>query len=295
MTPILKLTAALVAGASFFAWQPVQAQCSTAAWTGAPVGNAAAGAAPTVRRYSGACGLSAVMPGTGYVVESTNHANEGVTAPFRARFFVYPAITSGNVVVFQAMDADSAGNPLVQVRYDATAQRFDFINSAGAVRSTSGTAPASRWYRVTVEYQANLGTGLNGSVRGNGGQTFALAGGAQPTTNVGVQAVRVGAISGSATGGSVFVDEYEASRAAMATESPFTAVIRGDANGNGTCASNDITATANELLFNLIGAGGDRQLAAGQPDCDENGTVNSADLTCTAQRLIDQLFGTPCN
>jgi hypothetical protein len=193
-----------------------------------------------------------------------------------------------------AMDANTGGNALVQVRYDAGAQRFDFINAAGAVRSTTGVAPASRWYRVTVEYQANSPTGLNASVRGNGGQTIALGGSAQATTNVGVQAARVGAIAGSATAGSVFVDEYEASRASMDTAAPFTAIVRGDSTGDGQCNSSDLTSIANDIVFRLIGAPGIK--STGQPDCDENGIVNSSDLTCLAQRVVDRLlFQTPCD
>jgi hypothetical protein len=277
MTPIVKIATALVAGASFFAWQPVQAQCSTAAWTSV-AGSASAGSAPAVRRYSGACGLTATMPGGGHVVEATNHANEGVSAPFRARFFVFPAITSGNVVVFQAMDADSAGNALVQVRYDAAAQRFDFINSVGTVRSTSVAAPPSKWYRVSVEYQANSGTGFNASVTGNGGQAITLAGGALPTTNVGVQAVRLGAVSGTAPGGSVFVDEYEASRAAMATANPYSVVCRGDANKDGNLNVFDTIQIINERLNGT--------LTIGQPDCNEDGTVNVFDTICVIGRRL---------
>jgi hypothetical protein len=277
MTPILKLATALVAGASFFAWQPVQAQCSTAAWTSVS-GNATAGSAPAVRRYSGACGLSAAMPGTGYVVESTNHANEGVTAPFRARFFVYPAISAGNVVVFQAMDANTAGNALVQVRYDADAQRFDFINSAGAVRSTTVTAPSSRWYRVTIQYSANSATGFNASVVGNGGQTITVGGSAQATTNVGVQAVRLGAVAGTATAGSVIVDEYEATRADMATTSPFSMICRGDANNDGSLNVFDAVRINAEVLSDVPGPG--------QPDCNEDGNINVFDTVCLVNRVL---------
>jgi hypothetical protein len=277
MTPMLKLATALVAGASFFAWQPVQAQCSTAAWTSVS-GNATAGSAPAVRRYSGACGLSAAMPGTGYVVESTNHGNEGVTAPFRARFFVYPAISAGNVVVFQAMDANTAGNALVQVRYDADAQRFDFINSAGAVRSTTVTAPSSRWYRVTIQYSANSPTGFNASVVGNGGQTITVGGSAQATTNVGVQAVRLGAVVGTATAGSVLVDEYEASRADLATANPYSMVCRGDANKDGNLNVFDTIQIINEGVFGT--------LAIGQPDCNEDGSVNVFDTICIINRSL---------
>ena len=293
MTPVIKLSAALLVGAAFLGWQPAQAQtCSTAAWTGNPVGNAAAGTTPAVRRYSGVCGLTATLPGGGHVIESTNHDNEGVSAPFRARFFVYPAVTGGTVTVFQAMDADAAGNAVVQVRYDPANQRFDFLNSASAVRSTTGTAPPNRWYRVTVEYQANQP--ITGSVRGNGGVNYPLGAAVINAGAAGVQAVRLGAIAGPGTG-SVFVDEYEASRAAMDNATPYSIVIRGDATGDGACNASDITSTANEILFNLIGTGGGRQRAPGQPDCTEDGAVNAGDITCTAQRIIDALFGTPCN
>lgn len=264
--------AVLAAAAALSVSQSVEAQaCSTAAWTSVS-GNAVAGSPTAVRRYSGRCGLSGTLPGGGYVVESTNHAAEGTTAPLQARFFVFPAVTGGNVTIFQAMDANTAGNALAEVRYDAAAQRFDFISN-GQTMSTTGTAPPSRWYRVGLVYQA--GQAIVPTVVGNGGTTFTFTGTATSGGSA-VEAVRLGAVSGTATG-SVFVDEYEASRAAVGGSSPFAAVCRGDANGDGQIGVGDAISVANEFIGTM---------ANGQPDCNEDGQIGVGDAICVANRFI---------
>jgi hypothetical protein len=287
----IKLGAVLVASAAMFAWQPASAQCSTAAWS-AVEGTATAGSPvsdPAVRRYSGRCGLSATLPATGYVVESTSHSGEGVSTPLRARFFVFPGVSGGSVTLFQGMDAGN--NPVVQVHYNAATGQFQFQTPNGT-GTTATTAPASRWYRIEVVYQANQA--LSASVRGNGGLNYAVSG--LPNAGAaGVDAVRLGAISGTATG-AVFVDEYEASRAESGGPGVFTTLVRGDADGNGVCNSSDITAIARDFLFTELGPAPNRQAAAGQPDCTEDGAVNSSDITCLARRIIDfDLHDIPCN
>jgi hypothetical protein len=290
----IKLAAALLAGSALLAWHPAaDAQsCSTAAWTSV-AGNAIAGAAtsdPEVRRYSGRCGLMGTIPGTGYVVESTSHSNEGDTAPLRVRFFVFPQVSSGSVTIFQGMDANTGGNAVVQVHYNAGSQRFEFQTPSGT-GFTSGTAPASRWYRVELVYQRN--TALSASVRGNGGTTLAVSNAPNAGPGV-VNAVRLGAVAGS--NGTVFVDEYEASRSASGGPGVFTTVVRGDATGDGQCNSSDITAIARDFLFTELGPGGSRQLAAGQADCNEDGEINSSDITCIARRIINfDLNDIPCD
>jgi hypothetical protein len=271
MTPTLKLSAALLAGAAFFAAPAAEAQsCTTAAWTSVQ-GTATAGTTPAVRRYSGVCGLTAAA-GAGYVIESVNHDSEGLASPFRARFFVFPAITAGTATVFQAMDANSGGNAVLEVRYNATSGTFEFTNGVGGNVRATAPAPASRWYRVEVQYEAN--TAISGSVIGNGGQTYAFAGAAINAGASGINAVRVGAVAGGT--GAVFVDEYEASRAALTTTNPFTLICRGDANGDGSIGVGDAIAIANEF-------GGTR--ATGQPDCNEDGSIGVGDAVCVANRF----------
>jgi len=284
-----KLGALLLAGSAVCAFQTAHAQsCNTTAWNGTS-GTAVAGSAvsePAVRRYTGSCGLSTSVPG--YVFENTQHENEGGTSPLHVRFFVYPEITSGTTTVFQGLDAVN-GNPVVQVHYNATNQRFEFQTPNGTA-STSGTAPRAKWYRVALTYQS--GNAISASVRGNGGTTYTVA--SPPLAGSGlVDEVRLGAISGAS--GTVFVDEYEASRAA-GSEPTMAAVVRGDASGDGVCNVGDITTLARDLLFQDLGAGGTRALAPGQPDCDEDGNVNVGDITCFARRLIDfDLNDVPCN
>lgn len=274
-----KFSAAVLAvAAALGVSQSVEAQtCSTAAWTSVS-GNAVAGSPTAVRRYSGRCGLSGTLPGGGYVVESTNHAAEGTSAPLQLRFFVFPAISGGNVTVFQAMDANTAGNPVAEIRYDATAQRFDFISNGQTV-STTGTAAPSRWYRVGLVYRA--GQAIVPTVVGSGGTTYAFTGSATSGAAA-AEAVRMGAISGTGTG-TVFVDEYEASRAAVGAD-PFGMICRGDANGDGSINVFDTIQTINERLNGT--------LVAGQPDCNEDGTVNVFDTICV---IGLRLAGTTCN
>jgi hypothetical protein len=268
----LKIGAALLASSALLAWQPAQA-CSTAAWT-TVVGSATAGQADAgVRRYSGRCGLSAPMSPNSYVVESANHSNEGVSTPLRARFFVFPAVSGGTATLFQGLDG--ASNPVVQVHYNAATQQFQFQTPNGT-GSTTGTAPASRWYRIELTYSA--GQPMTASVIGNAGITYAVTG--LPSAGAaGVDSVRLGAIAGTAAG-TVFVDEYEASRSTDMGTSPFANVCRGDADGSGARNSTDALAVRNEFLS------GGATLALGSPDCDENGSINSTDALCIRQIFL---------
>lgn len=265
-TKATKLFGALLACSALYAAPEAQAQsCSTAAWDGGTV--TGTGSAAATRKYSGSCGLSGTLP-TGYVTESTNHSAEGVAAPLHVRFFVYPGITSGNVTVFQGMDANSGGNSVIQVHYNAASQRFEFQTPSGT-GFTTGTAPSASWYRVMLTYQANQA--LVATVKGNGGTVYAVSG--LPNAGAaGVEAVRLGAVAGTATG-TVFVDEYEASRAAG--DPGMAPKHRGDANDDGGVSGPDIVLVARQ-------AGG-FITNPGQPDCNEDGGVSGPDIICTAR------------
>ena len=286
---VSKLAGAIVAGAMLLGWSNAEA-CSLASWTsstGSPAVGGPTDSTP-IQRYSGVCGMK---PGTNnsYVVESAQHQAEGGASPFRGRFFYFTGFPTGaSPVVFRALDANSGGNNVIDVVYDATEQNFDFTVN-GATRSTpAGSAPRNRWIGVSFVYQANQAFTAETT---NMATTSAAASGLTAGAAT-VEAVQLGVVANGVGGSNPFVDEYEASRAASATGA-FTARIRGDATGDAVCNSNDISSAANDILFTLIGTGA---MAPGQPDCTVDGQVNSDDISCIANRILDDLLGiTPCN
>ena len=84
-----------------------------------------------------------------------------------------------------------------------------------------------------------------------------------------VDSIRLGLVGGLAgfSGNAVF-DAYEAH-----STTPVGLLLVGDANGNGTVNSTDVSAA---LIETEIGG----NLAPGQPDCNSNGVVNSTDVSC---------------
>jgi hypothetical protein len=269
---IMKIGLASLAGLAAVAWQPAQAQCNTSAWTGVTGAPLASGPDATAGfiRYSGSCGLRPAA-GPSFVQEATRHANEGsVDSPFRARFFAYTGISAGSPVVFRARTG--AGVSVVDVTYDRTNQRFTFApNGAAAVSTANGTAPANRWVEVRFVYQA--GQPFTAQTRHLGVTTSTT-----PTAAVGantVEDVQLGLVSGSATG-TLFFDEYEASRALADGPTVFSLLCRGDADKSGQYELNDIFGVVDEFLRNQ----GDstRARATGQPDIDQNGLIELADI-----------------
>lgn len=288
-----------LAALGMLGWLPAQA-CSLTAWDPNPTGSPATGGRtddPAVGSYAGLCGMAPVV-GTdpSFVTESTNHTNEGVTAPLRVRFFIFPGLTAGTPTVFRATDADNgAGNAVVEVAYDAANQAFDFtVNGADAGSTAAASAPRNRWSRVEFTYQA--GQAFAASTR----NVTASSSLSNPPTVAGdapgVESVQLGIVVPNGAQGQPFFDEYEGSRSATGGATVFTTRIRGDASGDGNCNVGDITSIARDLLFQDLGAGENRAIAPGQPDCDENGNVNVGDITCFARRLIDfDLNDTPCD
>lgn len=260
---------------------PTAMACSVAAWTGGATGSPVAGqpndSTPT-RRYSGLCGLRAPSSGS-YVVDNSPSAEP----VFRARFYVYTGVTGGDAVVFQALDSSSSPLPMITVTYSATANNFTFTTTGGS--GTVGSITANRWYSIELAWAAADATVPSGmtagtmtaSVQGAGAASATSATGSMTTGNGDdIETVRLGWVSGSATGGAVTTDAYESRRATAIGR-----LCRGNANTTSTGSGGaqtrnifDVTRIISEINGTLAGD------ANSTPDCTEDGNVNIFDVTC---------------
>lgn len=281
------------------------AACNTTQWgqgsppNGATVGSPLAdgpvnsdGNVALTARYSGKCALASNAAGK-YVQDGL----PGTEPSYLSRFYVKPN-TTGEAVIFQAMADTSPDYAIFKITFDATAGAFKFYGSNGAggfgtpvsISTVNGAAiVANRWYVVETDFKRNSGTNggtLAASVIGNRGNGVAVTGTTASTATLtagnivlanaadGVDYVQLGWISGGA-GTDVIVDAFESRRSTT-----IGSLKRGDAQGNGTCSSGDITAVL--LDVNAITAQQEVGLRTGQPDCNENGSVTSGDATCVA-------------
>jgi hypothetical protein len=287
MTPTLKLSAALLAGAAFFAAvQPAQAQaCTTAAWSSVTAGaNAptAGSVANGVRLYKGACGLRTASTGPSIVEEATNHSAEGASSPFTARFFVYTGLSGGSPVVFRALDQDSGGSSVIDAVYNTATQNFSFTVNGNTVSTANNSAPLNKWVEVLMVYRS--GEALTGYTRTTGTPvtndiTANIPGGATAGAAT-VERVQLGLVAGGSGTGAIHIDEYEASRASPGGRPALSATCRGDASGNGSITAGDraiITAAINGTF------GPERS-----PDCNEDGNITAGDRACVTA-LINAL------
>ncbi len=278
----IKLSAVLLAGSSMFGFQAADAQsCTTAAWTSV-AGSPTAGSpksSPAVKRYSGACGLAASTAGS-YVIESKNHEAEGDLTPFSARFYVYTGVTGGAPLVFRAMDANSGGSAVVQIAYDANDQNFDFTVNGVPKSTTAGSAPRNKWINVGFKYKTGEQFMAKTTTAGTTTQLDATGMTAGAST---VEAVQLGMIAANGATGTLYFDEYEASRADAVDPVP-APLCRGDANNDGSINVFDTIQVINERLTST--------LVAGQSDCNEDGSVNVFDTICVINL---RLASTTCN
>jgi hypothetical protein len=177
--------------------------CTTSAWsttTGAPVADdpdtsAATNATETasVKRYSGNCGLA---PASGAASHVTN--NTVADAIYRARFYVFTGLATGNPQAFEAYTGeDGGGTSVFSVTYDRANNELDFTAAGTTVPSVP--VVAGKWY--SVELFHNSGNPLSISVEGNNAAvaagTPATVASAAAVTGT-VQSVRLGNLNGSA-------------------------------------------------------------------------------------------------
>ncbi|MBD8527329.1 dockerin type I domain-containing protein [Pseudomarimonas arenosa] len=254
--------------------------CSTGAWS--DTSGAVLAGGPTdpdpglqgVLKLRGACGLQTPASGVAYVEESVNHAAEGGTSPYHARFFVHTGGSSATI--FQAFPSDVSGTPVVSIAYDSVDQNFDFNVNGGTLSTAAGSAPANRWVAVYFTYDAS--TSFTAATRT--GRVRSEATGSVTPGAATIEAVRLGQLAGGGTGVFNF-DEFESSRAASVPsgpDGPFTMVCNGDANGSGTITAADRAAITAEIAGTA---------ASGQTDCNENGSVTAGDRAC-----VTNLIGT---
>lgn len=246
---------------------PATFACSIAAWNGAPGGTPVAGRptdATPVARYSGQCGLRAAASGS-FVTDTTPTAE----AAFRARFYVYTGLTSGQAVVYRARNAANVDQ--ITVTYNqGTPGNFSFAIPGAAAQTVPANTNA--WYSIELNWAA-AGT-LSATVRGAGGTTDATASITGGTAGGAIDTAQLGWIAGTGVAGTraIIADAYESRRSTAIGR-----LCRGDANNDGTRNSGDQLAVRNEFFGTA--------LSAGQPDANEDGNVNSAD-----QLVVRNLF-----
>ena len=280
--------------------------CTSGAWdvaTGAPVAddpdtsNATNG--PTdggaVKRYAGNCGLAPVSGAQSSVTD--NNVGDAI---YRARWYVFTGIATGNPRMFEAFTTDGgAGTSVFSASYDRAGGDFDFT-AAGTTIPSIAVAP-NRWYSVEIFH--NSGSQLTVSVEGANSAVAnnpALTATSVAAVTGTIQSVRLGNVNGnnftlagasSPTNSNGFsVDEFDSTRSAS---TPIGRLCRGDADGNGLNAvgDNDINvADATAIVAERLG----QAIAQGQPDANEDGVVNVADATLVvAMRLNSPV--TRCN
>lgn len=249
---------------------PATFACSIAAWNGTPGGTPVAGRptdATPVPRYSGQCGLRAATSGS-FVADNTPNAEQA----FRARFYVYTGLTSGQAVVYRARNAANVDQ--ITVTYNqGSPGNFSFAIPG----ATAQTVPAltDRWYAIELNW-ATAGT-LTATVRGAAGTADAVANVTGGTSGGAIDTAQLGWVAGTGTvtGASVGIvaDAYESRRSTAIGR-----LCRGDANGDGTIGIADRVGVVNEILGN--------SLAAGQPDATEDGAVGVADRVGVVNRIL---------
>jgi hypothetical protein len=270
-TRTLSLAPALLAGALMFAPAAAEA-CSVAAWSavvgGAQPVNVAGGSI-----YKGACGLRTTNTAPSFVEESPNHSAEGGATPFTARFFVYTGLSGGSPVVFRALDADANGNSVIDVAYNTATQNFSFTVNGSTASTAAGTAPIGKWNEVLMVYKT--GQAFSGETRSTGATAITDFTGSVAGLTAGaatIQRVQLGLVANGSGTGNIFIDEYEASRAATPGKAALSAMCRGDTNGmDGITAADRAVVTA--AIRGTFTA--DRS-----PDCNEDGSITAADRAC---------------
>lgn len=246
--------------------------CSPDGWTSNNIDTPSLVGSPGdgVSRYSEFCAFSvdgSVVGGATYV--QSNHSDD---TRYIGRFYVYPhAGASGDVDIFVAYSDEIADTELFKVTMNGADFTFTFPGD------TATAAVLSGWNLVEFDYDADSDTfsywvnepwdfdGLayvDGA--GDSGSVAMTAG------DIAVKAVQLGAPNGGLTG-RVNFDAFEAHRTQNVG-----ALLRGDANGNGSISVADVVSIINEL--------GDT-LQIGQPDCNENGSVTVADAVCAINLL----------
>ena len=237
--------------------------CSTTAWNGGETGNPTEGRpneTNAVARYSGQCGLKAVASGS-FVTDNSPAAE----TTFRARFYVYTGLASGQAVVYRARDAANADR--ITVTYDRGAGNFSFA-IPGATAQTIAAAP-NAWYSIELNW-AQAGT-MAVTVRGAGATTDSTANLTGGTGGGTIDSAQLGWVTGTGTAGNtgtaregIVTDAYESRRSTAIGR-----LCRGDANNDGLRNSGDQITVRNEVFGTALGAG--------QPDANEDGFVNSGD------------------
>jgi len=265
MTRIIQISVLLVATFSMSA----AVACTAGAWNGGVTGNPAIAAEPApetaLPRVSGKCALTLEAAGT---VKDTSPVAEPKAY---IRFYVMGSPGS-EVPIFEGHsdDAAIAGDPLFEVRFDATTFDFD----TGAAAEEAPGRPGWNMIQLawiggtTLDYTVNAGTADEVS-----GQIAAA-----PGT---LESVILG--TSEALGGTLVFDDYEAHR-----ETPVDGLLIGDSDNSGAVNVFDILAILKEInRFAPV-------IQEGTPDCNMDGAVNVFDILDTL-KAINRFSPVPCN
>lgn len=265
--------------------------CSLAAWSQPFSGQAAnptvGGPDDSFRIFAGGCSMQPVNGATpSYVEESTNHTAEGASSPFSGRFHVYTGISGANPTVFRALSADSGGTTVFDITYDSTNQRFTAnVPGVGSESTGNGSAPLNRWVEVRFEY--SVANGLRMQTASNTTATndvHSSIGTAIAAGTSAVERIQFGIVAGGGGTGAIFLDEYEASRAAGGIDIAVPAVCRGDSNNDGNITASDRSAITGFIRGNA--------LPGRRPDCNQDGAITASDRSCVTGLIR---LGTACS
>ena len=239
--------------------------CSTDGWNGGVVGlstTLTVNSPPVFPRYSEFCAMRVTGDGS---VRDLSPDHERI----RARFYVFSSLTgSGDAVLFRAYGDESDGSPLFEIRQTNGNLVFDADGSGTGAGGADGSTPLpSGWVSIEFDWQSGgtMGVWVNSDASVVATPPLEVTG----ASTGAVDSIRLGLVGGLAgfSGNAVF-DAYEAH-----STTPVGLLLVGDANGNGTVNSTDVSAA---LIETEIGG----NLAPGQPDCNSNGVVNSTDVSC---------------
>lgn len=257
---------ALVTIAAFSLNAPAHAQtCTVANWDNSTGTLQAGDPSEDHRRYGGPCSLQVSLDGNmAWVENETDQSGASLNeSRYIARFYAFfggVLAEAGEFVLFEAYDSN--GVSLMTLYYDPEAGNL-ILDADTAEGMTVGTV-SNRWHSIELEWNTS-----NGTVSIDVGTAAGIEGDSETiSTTDNIAAVRLGNVDGEASGGVLYIDDFDSRRMTKPGR-----LLVGDANGDEELSIADLFSVNNEL-----GPAG--IFAAGQPDCNEDGAITIADLFC---------------
>ncbi len=220
-------------------------------------------------RWSGQCAMKAT--GAGHVQDNSPSAESSAYTRF---YFYADASYGGTADIFTAYGNETlTGTPLIRISYDGTNLNISSGSANGTVAAATGT-----WHSVEIHW--NSGGPIDVWVDGDPAATtppppadFNATTAATGT----IEAVAFGPMTWTGAAGTLAFDAYEMRRTTVVgTDS---ALVPGDANGDGVINLQDVENTVLEAVFGFSGL-------SGQPDVIPDGNINLADVQCVVLKAV---------